>query len=109
MANIQISLIILIILHSVAGLKSPYWECQYEQFQNTEPCQTFAKLKLPSSDSQQYFFQDVQRRNSEISSALNDLYGNNGRGGFPGKRNPELSSALLHYINSNKGYNKLYK
>nr|CAH7737077.1 unnamed protein product [Callosobruchus chinensis] len=65
-----------------------------------------AKMKLPSNESHMPYFQDVQRRNSEISSALNNLYGNFGRG-FPGKRNPELSSALLHYINSNRD-DKLY-
>lgn len=45
-------------------------------------------------------FQEVQRRNAEISSALNFLYGS-GQNKFPGKRNPELSSALLSYIRKN--------
>ncbi|KAJ8917834.1 hypothetical protein NQ315_010743 [Exocentrus adspersus] len=45
-------------------------------------------------------FQQVQRRNAELSSALNFLYGS-GENKFPGKRNPELSSALLSYLSRN--------
>nr|CAI5859001.1 unnamed protein product [Callosobruchus analis] len=73
----------------------------FQRYQTAELCQILAKIKLPSNESHKQNFQDVQRRNSEISSALNNLYGNLGRG-FPGKRNPELSSALLHYINLNR-------
>lgn len=46
---------------------------------------------------------EVQRRNAEISSALNAMYqyapySNRGSG----KRNPEISSALLEYLNYSK-------
>ncbi|KAJ8968160.1 hypothetical protein NQ314_002417 [Rhamnusium bicolor] len=46
-------------------------------------------------------FPEIQRRNAELSSALNFLYGNR-ESKFPGKRNPEISSALLNYLNSNR-------
>ncbi|KAJ8944211.1 hypothetical protein NQ318_014573 [Aromia moschata] len=50
---------------------------------------------LPNAD-----FQEVQRRNAELSSALNFLYGSK-ESRFPGKRNPELSTALLNFLNRN--------
>ncbi|VEN36893.1 unnamed protein product [Callosobruchus maculatus] len=107
MASVHTVLVSLIILHTVVGYAVPFWKCKSERYQTTELCQVLAKMKLPTNESHMQYFQDVQRRNSEISSALNNLYGNYGRG-FPGKRNPELSSALLHYINSNRE-DKLYK
>ncbi|KAG5884588.1 hypothetical protein JTB14_032682 [Gonioctena quinquepunctata] len=54
------------------------------------------------SNDQTSNFLEAEKRNSELSSALNALYGDNS----PGKRNPELSSALMSYLNEMRKYSK---
>ncbi|XP_050514046.1 uncharacterized protein LOC126889615 [Diabrotica virgifera virgifera] len=57
------------------------------------------QVKLPKRSDEQLFSDILQpsvKRNSELSSALKMLYGQNN------KRNPELSNALMSYMrNSN--------
>ncbi|XP_018567940.1 uncharacterized protein LOC108908388 [Anoplophora glabripennis] len=96
----------LLVVFMVVKLSSSYTapirceDLNIPQPEKNELCALGLYLPRLSEMHPNIVFQDVQRRNAELSSALNFLYGN-GENKFPGKRNPELSSALLSYLNRN--------